>query len=111
MIESGPAGSMPMQPHDPTPNTDRSEPSAPPPPPPVEAVPEVPSEVPLIAAGPLRPERIWALVLGAGLLAGVGAWMAGEASLTAFKPELETVYGMGIARIQPSYQGQIRADT
>src|SRR5262249_4027885 len=60
---------------------------------------------------PGRPERIWALAMGAGLLAGVLAWVAGEMALTAFKPELEEAPGMGVVLMLPSRKGEIKADT
>ena len=60
---------------------------------------------------PRRPERIWALAVGAGFLAGVLSWVAGEMALTAFKPELEEAHGMGVVLLLPSRKGEIKADT
>lgn len=36
--------------------------------------------------GPLRPARIWVTALGAGLVAALASWFAGEATLGAFVP-------------------------
>jgi hypothetical protein len=60
---------------------------------------------------PRRPERIWALAVGAGFLAGVLSWVAGEMALTAFKPELEEAQGMGVVLMLPSRKGELKADT
>ena len=49
--------------------------------------------------------------MGAGLLAGVLSWVAGEMALTAFKPELEEAHGMGVVLLLPSRKGEIKADT
>ena len=45
----------------------------------------------------------------AGLLAGLVAWLAGEATLDAFRPPLLPVTMMGQVSYAPSYAGQARA--
>ena len=38
---------------------------------------------------PVRPAALWALVLGAGVLVGIAAWLGGEASKSVIKPRLQ----------------------
>jgi hypothetical protein len=100
-----------MVPRDPTPEPHDSEPSAAPAGTPIEAGHGAFAGAQPFASMPRRPERIWALAVGAGLLAGVMSWVAGEAALTAFKPELEEAHGMGVVLLLPSRKGEIKADT
>jgi hypothetical protein len=48
-------------------------------------------------AAPLlvKPERLWAFALGAGLLAAVLSWLAGEAVVELYQPKTHVVQGMG----------------
>jgi hypothetical protein len=49
----------------------------------------------VVAASTVRPAHLWAFALGAGLLAAVLSWLAGEASFEFFQPKTRVVYGAG----------------
>ena len=50
-----------------------------------------------------RPRRqVWTIALAAGLLMGLGSWLAGERAHEAFKPQLFVVEFMGLTSRQPS---------
>jgi len=58
------------------------------------------------------PRAGWLATLAActGLLAGVGAWLIGEAALTAFRPPYERQQVMGQTILKASFQDQSAAD-
>lgn len=62
------------------------------------------------ADSPPRPGRVWALALSGGVLAGLIAWLVGEATHTFFIPAVRPVTVMGITQMIPSYHEQARAD-
>ena len=100
-----------MVPRDPAPGPHDSKPSPAPAGTPIEAGHGAFAGVQPLPSMPRRPERIWALAVGAGFLAGVLSWVAGEMALTAFKPELEEAQGMGVVLMLPSRKGELKADT
>jgi hypothetical protein len=98
-----------------TPDEPHSEPDPPtpaPPPPPSESGPDTGLTDPSSASRSRHPGRTWGITLGAGLLAGVVSWLAGEATLTTFKPKVELVrlYG-GATAMLPTVQTEAVADT
>ncbi len=74
--------------------------------------PEPPLDRPSPDGGPtaLRPGRLLALAAGAGLIAGLLAWLAGEASLTMFRPPTVRAYSFGQAIDRASYPDQAVAN-
>jgi hypothetical protein len=59
---------------------------------------------------PPRPARLWALALGGGVLAGLIAWLVGEAAYKYFLPPLRQVTMMGVTIEVPTFADQVRAD-
>jgi hypothetical protein len=58
---------------------------------------------------PNRPGRLWALALVASILAGLGSWMAGEATRFYFVPSERIVVAMGIKMNIPSFEEKVKA--
>ncbi|GAC1468686.1 MAG: hypothetical protein NVSMB9_11580 [Isosphaeraceae bacterium] len=54
--------------------------------------------------------RVWTIVLAAGVLAGLVAWIAGELTHQFFRPRRYTVQIMGMSSEQPSRESQKAAD-
>ena len=67
-----------------------------------------------MAPGESRPRshrQIWAIALGAGVAAGLIAWLAGELAHGFFRPRLYKVEVMGLGMtMQPSRESQAAAD-
>lgn len=57
-----------------------------------------------------RVGRIWAVVLGAGLIAGLAAWLGGEAAVGAIKPPRRAVVSKGLALRVTDRWGELTAD-
>ncbi len=57
-----------------------------------------------------RPRRLYTMALGAALLAGLTAWLVGEATLNAFEPPPNYIRAMGILLNRPSFQARTAAE-
>ncbi len=58
-----------------------------------------------------RSGRLIALAVSAGLLAGVGSWLIGEAALSAFRPPYEAQQIMGQTILKAKFEDRAAADT
>jgi len=71
---------------------------------------EVQAPVALKASGSRARSQSWAILLAAGVVAGLVAWVAGELTHGFFRPRRYSVEVMGMKSMQPSRESQKAAD-